>query len=227
MNKQVHSNIYSDTTEFILQFQVICSCFCSLQGLTCGALLSPLLSSPLRNLTVHFRALQTPTPAGRRTQTCPWRRTLRLWGRRPTDRRSPRLRKQRSESDCCCQCRFNGCYRCIIFASVSSVLSLVHLFISVKWTLNSAWGQQLSLMFLASCRLLTNHCLLHHCLRPNRWRLLCGQMSVTTPAPVTMSLCRAWPYPLKPKTSCTLKRFELPRNTVKYIFHIVKDQTDT
>lgn len=35
-------------------------------------------SSSLCKLIVHFRALQTPTPAGRRILTCPWRRTLKL-----------------------------------------------------------------------------------------------------------------------------------------------------
>ena len=74
-----------------LQFRVSPSCLCSLQEL---------IFIP----AVHccpFRARQTPTPAGRRTQTCPWRRTQRLWGRRLTDRRSPHSRKQRSERSCC------------------------------------------------------------------------------------------------------------------------------
>lgn len=44
------------------------------------------------------------------------------------------------------------------------------------------------------------------CCRPNQWHSPCGRMSATTPAPATTSRCRAWPFPLKPKTSCTSKR---------------------
>lgn len=46
------------------------------------------------------------------------------------------------------------------------------------------------------------------CRRPNQWHSPCGRMSATTPAPATTSRCRAWPFPLKPKTSCTSKRYE-------------------
>lgn len=44
--------------------------------------------------------------------------------------------------------------------------------------------------------------------RPNQWPSPCGRMWATTPAPATTSRCRAWPFPLKPKTSCTSKRYE-------------------
>lgn len=67
---------------------------------------------------VHFRALQTPTPADRRTRTCPWRRTLRLWGRRPTGRLSPHSRKQRSEIKP---------FTSISYAVCSSLLSNCHM----------------------------------------------------------------------------------------------------
>ena len=69
-------------------------------------------------------------------------------------------------------------------------------------------------MFLAD---LANSRLLPLCFRPNQWRLLCGQMSVTTPAPAMTFLCRAWPSRLKRKTSCTLKRFELTTNYINLV----------